>query len=84
MRNENIVIPYEEEKLMALRIYTEHKGLNLDKELVGAVDALYSKCVPSQVRDYLAAKCGEDKASQKVPKIAHKVESGDKKVSPDN
>lgn len=53
MRKINLTIPYEEEKVKALRWYMEQKGTKLEDELVKAVDTLFGKIVPANVRNYI-------------------------------
>lgn len=38
-----IMVGYEEEKLLALRMYAEQKGVSLEEELVQTVDGLYQR-----------------------------------------
>ena len=53
MKKINLTISFEEEKLKALRWYLEQKGSKLEDELVKAVDTLFSKNVPANVRNYI-------------------------------
>ena len=53
MKKDSITIPYDEEKLAALRLYLEQKGQSVEQEMVSAVDALYAKAVPGNVREFL-------------------------------
>lgn len=66
MKKDSITIPYDEEKLAALRLYLEQKGQSVEQEMVSAVDALYAKAVPSNVREFLDLRSGmEPKATEK-------------------
>lgn len=58
MKKDSITIPYDEEKLAALRLYLEQKGLSVEQELVTATDSLYTKTVPSNVREFLDLRSG--------------------------
>lgn len=58
MRKDSIIIPYDEEKLAALRLYLEQKGQSVEQEMVSAVDALYAKTVPGNVREFLDLRSG--------------------------
>lgn len=58
MRKDSITIPYDEEKLAALRLYLEQKGQSVEQEMVSAVDALYAKAVPGNVREFLDLRSG--------------------------
>ena len=53
MKKINLTVSYEEEKVKALRWYLEQKGTRLEEELVKAVDTLFSKNVPANVRNYI-------------------------------
>lgn len=68
MRKINLTIPYEEEKVKALRWYLEQKGTRLEEELVKAVDTLFNKNVPANVRSYI---CKDEDAppAAEAPKI---------------
>ena len=55
MKKDSITIPYDEEKLAALRLYLEQKGQAVEQEMVSAVDALYAKAVPGNVREWTCA-----------------------------
>ncbi len=66
MKKDSITIPYDEEKLAALRLYLGQKGQSVEQEMVSAVDALYAKAVPSNVREFLDLRSGmEPKAAEK-------------------
>lgn len=52
----NIVISYDEEKLCALRLFAEQKGICLEDELSETLDGLYQKHVPANVRSFLDMK----------------------------
>lgn len=51
-----IQIEYDGEKLEAVRFYLRDKGSTVEKELTDALDAVYKKNVPSQVREYIERK----------------------------
>lgn len=53
MKKINLTVSYEEEKVKALRWYLEQKGTKLEDELVKAVDMLFNKNVPANVRNYI-------------------------------
>lgn len=66
MKKDSITIPYDEEKLAALRLYLEQKGQSVEQEMVSAVDTLYAKAVPGNVREFLDLRSGmEPKATEK-------------------
>ena len=58
MKKNSITIPYDEEKLAALRLYLGQKEQSVEQELVSAVDALYAKAVPGNVREFLDLRSG--------------------------
>lgn len=66
MKKDSITIPYDEEKLAALRLYLEQKGQSVEQEMVSAVDTLYAKAVPGNVREFLDLRSGmEPKPAEK-------------------
>lgn len=66
MKKDSITLPYDEEKLAALRLYLEQKGQSVEQEMVSAVDALYAKAVPGNVREFLDLRSGmEPKPAEK-------------------
>ncbi|MBR2894075.1 MAG: hypothetical protein IKC03_00265 [Oscillospiraceae bacterium] len=71
MRQSSVTIPYEEEKLTALRRYMGKKELELEAEMLDALTKLYEKYVPAPVREYIdendtpAPPVGKQRRSQK-------------------
>ena len=53
MKKITLTVSYEEEKVKALRWYLEQKGTKLEDELTKAVDTLFNKNVPANVRSYI-------------------------------
>ena len=51
-----IMVGYEEEKLLALRMYAEQKGVSIEEELAQTAESLYQKIVPANVRSFLDMK----------------------------
>ncbi|MBR5091690.1 MAG: hypothetical protein IK093_19890 [Ruminiclostridium sp.] len=49
----NITITIDNEKLSALKMYTEQKGTTVEEELSKYAEQLYAKNVPQNVRDYI-------------------------------
>lgn len=68
MKKVNITVSYDEEKLSAIKLYMEQKDLSLDDELGKAVDTLYNKHVPVNVRDFLGLRNGDVKKEVKSKK----------------
>lgn len=60
-----IMVGYEEEKLLALRMYAEQKGVSIEEELAQAAEAMYQKIVPSNVRSFLDMKLESQKPKKK-------------------
>lgn len=58
MKKDSITIPYDEEKLAAMRLYLGQKEQSVEQEMVSAVDALYTKAVPGNVREFLDLRFG--------------------------
>ena len=56
MRKATVTVTYDEEKLGALKMYLLQKGIDFEDELVKSIDTLYSKNVPSAVKEYLDMK----------------------------
>ena len=56
MRKATVTVTYDEEKLGALKMYLLQKGIDFEDELVKSIDTLYSKNVPSAVKDFFDMK----------------------------
>lgn len=54
MKASNITICYNSEKLTALKMYIRQKNTSVEKELVSALDTMFAKYVPFQVREYIS------------------------------
>lgn len=61
-----IMVGYEEEKLLALRMYAEQKGVSIEEELAQAAEAMYQKIVPANVRAFVDMKVESQKPKKKV------------------
>ena len=59
MKKATVTIPYDEEKLAALRIYMQRKGTDLDSELLAQLERLYVRFVPAGVQEYLKGRYQE-------------------------
>ena len=57
----HIMVGYEEEKLLALRMYAEQKGVSIEEELAQAAEAMYQKIVPANVRAFVDMKVESQK-----------------------
>lgn len=75
LRKVNVTFSYDDEKLSAIKMYMEQKDLNFSEEIVKAVEGMYTKYVPSTVRDFIDMR----EKSKPVPKLKKsKNESEDK------
>ena len=61
MKKTNINIMYDEEKLSAIKLYMSQREMDLKSELEKSVDALYSKYVPANVREFIDMKSMQTK-----------------------
>ena len=61
-----IMVGYEEEKLLALRMYAEQKGVSIEEELAQAAEAMYQKIVPANVRAFVDMKVESQKPKKKA------------------
>ena len=53
MKQVNLTITFDEEKLSALKRYMGKKELDLEHEMTDALVKLYEKYVPAPVREYI-------------------------------
>ena len=60
-----IMVSYEEEKLLALRMYAEQRGVSIEEELAQAAEAMYQKIVPANVRAFVDMKVESQKPKKK-------------------
>ena len=66
----------EPERLDALRYFLSVKEKSTpEKELQRALDQLYEKCVPAEMREYLDSKC-KPSASRPRPRRSARVKQG--------
>ncbi len=56
LRKATVTVTYDEEKLGALKMYLLQKGIDFEDELVKSIDTLYSKNVPTAVKDFFEMK----------------------------
>ena len=68
MKKVTISISYDEEKLSALKLYLEQKRTQVGDELTNALEVMYSKNVPSGVRDFINMRSGAEPAPPKPKK----------------
>lgn len=65
-----IIVGFEEEKLLALRMYAEQKGVSIEDELAQTAETLYQKIVPGNVKAFLEMKSGGQKPKKKQQDIS--------------
>ena len=79
MKTATITISYDEEKLAALRLYLGQKNQTVEEELTAAVDNLYTKTVPNNVREFIDLRAGKTvgEPKKRKPKTQTEAESTD-------
>lgn len=65
MKKTTITLSCDEEKLSALRLYLAQKDMSLETELTVAVENLYQKNVPANVREFIDLRAGIEKPAEK-------------------
>ena len=80
LKKTNLTVPYEEEKVKALRWYLEQKGSKLEDELVKAMDTLFQKNVPANVRNYIC-KDEDTPPAAEAPKVRRSRADGEQEAS---
>ena len=68
MKTATITISYNEEKLAALRLYLSQKNQTVEEELTAAVESLYTKTVPNNVREFIDLRAGKTVSEPKKRK----------------
>ena len=53
---------FDSDKMRALKMYTEQKGVSLEEELVQAAEGLYQKHVPASVKAFIGHKAKNRRA----------------------
>jgi len=62
MKKSNLTITFDSEKLAAVKMYLGQKGVAVEDELHKALEGLYSKQVPANVREFLELRDQNPKA----------------------
>ena len=65
-----VMVSFDDEKLSALKMYLEQKGLTVEGELEKALESLYTKTVPTGVREFLSMRTGTTDKKKKAPPSA--------------
>ena len=68
MKKTTITLSYDEEKLSALRLYLSQKELSLETEMAAAIENLYLKTVPANVRGFIDLRAGIEKPAERKKK----------------
>ena len=55
-RYSTVQVEYDSEKLEAIRFYLCDRNTTVERELLEAMDAVFKKNVPAQVREYIERK----------------------------
>ena len=66
MKKASINIFYDDEKLSAVRMYMKQKDLDIKSELEKTIDSMYTKYVPSNVREFIDMKAVQKPSRTKV------------------
>ena len=67
MKKASINIFYDDEKLSAVKMYMKQKDLDIKSELERTIDSMYTKYVPSNVREFIDMKAVQKPSRTKVP-----------------
>ena len=73
MKKVGISVMFDEEKLSATKMYMSQKNLDVKAELEKALDVMYAKYVPSNVREFIDMK-GQTDCKPKTEKTKKKSE----------
>ena len=73
MKKVGISVMFDEEKLSATKMYMSQKNLDVKAELEKALDVMYAKYVPSNVREFIDMK-GQTDFKPKIEKTKKKSE----------
>ena len=73
MKKVGISVTFDEEKLSATKMYMLQKNLDVKAELEKALDVMYAKYVPSNVREFIDMK-GQTDCKPKTEKTKKKSE----------
>lgn len=58
MKKTTINISFDEEKTAALKLYLEQKNSTIEKEMENCIETIYTKVVPSNVREFIDMRTG--------------------------
>ena len=63
--NMKVEFKFDSEKMRALKMYTEQKGVSIEAELAQAAEALYQKHVPGNVKAFIEGKSRGNRSKRK-------------------
>ena len=66
MKKAGISIFYDDEKLSAVKMYMKQKDLDIKSELEKTIDGMYTRYVPSNVREFIDMKAVQKPSRTKV------------------
>ena len=69
MKKASINIFYDDEKLSAVRMYMKQKDLDIKSELEKTIDGMYTRYVPSNVREFIDMKAVQKSSRTKVSSV---------------
>ena len=69
MKKASINIFYDDEKLSAVRMYMKQKDLDIKSELEKTIDSMYTRYVPSNVREFIDMKAVQKSSRTKVSSV---------------
>lgn len=58
MKKITLSVSYPEERVVALKLYLTQRGVQMEDEMVKAVDSLYARTVPAGVREFIDLRAG--------------------------
>lgn len=79
MKKVNITVQVDETKLNTLKPYLKKKDIALENELAKAVDVLYSKLVPAQVKEFFAMQEQENTKQSSKSKASNTTQAKENK-----
>ena len=60
-----VMFSFDSDKMKALKMYTEQKGVSIESELEQAAEALYQKHVPGNVKAFIEGKSRGNRTKRK-------------------
>ena len=65
-----VMFSFDSDKMKALKMYTEQKGISIEDELEQAAEGLYQKHVPASVKAFIANKSKVRRPKEKAQDIS--------------